>query len=153
MEPVNYMLMCNQKLEDGLRSSGAAFRAMLAQVIYDMEYRPSKADPDVYLKPAIKPNGFRYYEMLLVYSDDVLSISHQPLEAINGIKSVFKLKGDKATVPEMHLGGGISEVENSNGTKCWTMSSEKYVKAAVSNIEEKLENIISARFTKINIPV
>ena len=67
-----------------------------------------------------------------------MSISHEPLEAISGIKAVFKLKGDKATVPEMYLGGGISEVENSNGTKCWTMSSEKYVKAAVANIDEKL---------------
>ena len=56
--------------------------------------------------------------MLLTHSDDTLSISHQPLEAINSIKAVFKLKGDKATVPEMCLGGGISEVENSNGTKC-----------------------------------
>jgi len=55
--------------------------------------------------------------MLLVYSDDILSISHEPLIAISGIKSVFKLKGDKATVPEMYLGGRISEVENSNGTK------------------------------------
>ena len=104
-----------------LKSSSAAFRSILAEVIYDMGYWPLKADLDVYLKPAIKSNGFQYYEILLVYSDDILSISHQPLEATNGIKSVFKLKGDKATVPEMYLGGGISEVENSNGTKCWTM--------------------------------
>lgn len=102
----------------GLKSSSSAFRSMLAQVICDMGHRPSRVDPDAYLKSAIKPNGFRYYPMLLVYSDDILSISHEPLEAISSIKTVFKLKGDKAAVPEMHLEGGISEVENSNGTKC-----------------------------------
>ena len=32
----------------------------------------------------------------------------------------------------------MSEVENSNGTKCWKMSSEKHVKSAVANIEDKL---------------
>ena len=38
----------------GLKSSSAAFRSMLAQVTCDMGCWPSKADPDVCLKPAIK---------------------------------------------------------------------------------------------------
>ena len=54
------------------------------------------------------------------------------------IKSALELKRGNATVPEMFLGGGTSEVENPNGTKCWTMSSEKHVKSAVDNIEDKL---------------
>ena len=48
----------------GLKSSGAAFRAMLADTIWDLGYRPSKADPDVWSKPATKANGFKYYEMI-----------------------------------------------------------------------------------------
>ena len=59
----------------GLKSSGAAFRSLLASVIWDMGYRPSKADPDVWLKPATKGNGFKYYEIILCYVDDVISIS------------------------------------------------------------------------------
>ena len=31
----------------GLKSSGAAFRALLAETLYDLNYRPTKADPDV----------------------------------------------------------------------------------------------------------
>ena len=30
----------------GLKSSGAAFRALLAETLYDLNYRPTKADPD-----------------------------------------------------------------------------------------------------------
>ena len=41
----------------GLKSSGAAFRAKLAKVIWDLNYRPTKADPDACLRPAVKPNG------------------------------------------------------------------------------------------------
>ena len=29
-------------------------------------------DRDVYIKPQMKPNGDRYYEILLVYVDDIL---------------------------------------------------------------------------------
>ena len=31
----------------GLRFSGAAFRSLLAEVLHDLGYVPSKADPDV----------------------------------------------------------------------------------------------------------
>ena len=90
------------------------------------------------MRPAIKPDGSRYYEMILCYVDDVISISTNPMDAIDGIKAVFRLKGDKAEVPEMYLGGGIQEVVNNSGRRCWTLSSEKYVKTAVSNLEETL---------------
>ena len=92
----------------GLKSSSPAFRTMLAKVMCDLGFCPSKADPDVCLKPATKPNGFRCHAMFLVCSDDALSMSHEPFEAIDGVKSVLKLKGDKATVPDMCLGGRIS---------------------------------------------
>ena len=38
----------------GLKSSGATLRAFLAEKLYDLGYRPSMADPDVWLRPAIK---------------------------------------------------------------------------------------------------
>ena len=67
----------------GLKSSGAAFRSFLAEQLYDIGYTPSKADPDVWLRPAVKPDGFEYYEMILCYVDDVLSISHDAMKTMN----------------------------------------------------------------------
>ena len=57
---------------------------------------------------------------------------------MDGIKNVFKLKDDKAEVPGVYLGAKLSQVETEMGTKCWSMSSEKYVKAAIDNLESKL---------------
>ena len=57
--------------------------------------------------------------MILCYVDDVISISHYPMEAIEGIKATFKLKGNKAEVPEMYLGGGLAEVKMDMGVECW----------------------------------
>ena len=122
----------------GLKSSGAAFRSKLAGVLNDLNYRPSFADPDVWLKAAVKPNGFEYYEMVLVYVDDVMVISHIPSHTIDGIKAVFTLKGGKASPPDMYLGVTIESKKNAVGTKCWTMSPEKYVNASVKNVEDAL---------------
>ena len=122
----------------GLKSSGAAFRAKLAGVLHDLNYRPTKADLDVWLRAAIKPNGEKYYEMALCYVDDVLVISHNPLETIEGLKRTFKLKGDKAVSPDMYLGANLKQVETALGTTCWTMSSEDYVKMAIKTVEDKL---------------
>jgi hypothetical protein len=43
----------------GLKSSGAAFRSKLAGVLDDLQYRPTLADPDVWIKAGVKANGFR----------------------------------------------------------------------------------------------
>ena len=63
---------------NGLKRSGALFRAFLAETLYDIGYKPTWADPDVWLRPAVKPDGFEYYEYTLCYIDDVLCLSHDP---------------------------------------------------------------------------
>ena len=89
----------------GLKSSGAAFRSLLSETLHDLGYRPSYADPDVDMRPAVKPNSFKYYEYVLVYVDDVLHISFEPMKTMKGIRNKFKIKNDKIEEPEMYLGG------------------------------------------------
>ena len=88
----------------GLKSAGAAFRSLLADTLVDMGYRPTKADPDVWIRPAVKANGFEYYEMVLCYVDDILSISHDPHATRTAITSAFKLKDDRIAEPDVYLG-------------------------------------------------
>lgn len=47
----------------GLKSSGAAWRAHLAQTLRSFGFDSSLADPGIWLQPACKPNGFKYYEL------------------------------------------------------------------------------------------
>ena len=86
----------------GLKSSGATFRALLAKTLYDLNYRPTKADPDVWLRPAAKPDGFEYYELVLCYFDDVLCMSHNAMKTMKGIQRSFKLKDDKIEEPDTY---------------------------------------------------
>lgn len=57
----------------GLKSSGAAFRAFLTEHLNDIGFTPTYADPDVWMRPAIKGNGFKYWEYVLCYVDDLLA--------------------------------------------------------------------------------
>lgn len=74
----------------------------------------------------------------MYYVDDVLVMSEAAMKTMDGIRRVFKLKGDKAERPDMYLGAQIMEVTTDNGTKCWSLFSEKYVKAAVKNVDDAL---------------
>ena len=87
----------------GLKYSGAAFRALLAKTLYNIGYTPSQADPVVWIRPLVKPDGFEYYKMILCYVDDVLSISHDAMKTLKGIQRKFKLKDNKITEPENYL--------------------------------------------------
>jgi hypothetical protein len=46
----------------GLRSSGRSFRDFLAKNLRELGFVSSKADPDLWMKAAIKPNGDKVYE-------------------------------------------------------------------------------------------
>ena len=122
----------------GLKSAGAAFRAHLAEHLYSMSYRPSYADPDVWLRPAVKKNGDEYYEYVLAYCDDILAISMKPSKTMLQIKKKFVLKNDRYDPPEDYLGATLAVMKNDSGIDCWTQSSDKYIAASVKNVEEKL---------------
>ena len=123
----------------GLKSSGAAFRSLLAETLRDLSYEPSQADPDVWMRPAVKPDGFEYWEYVLCYVDDLLSISHDPLKTMHGVQNKFKLKDDKIAEPDVYLGATLSKMQTADGKMCWTMSSDAYCQAAVKNVECTLE--------------
>ena len=99
----------------GLKSSGAAFRLLLAETLYDLGYLPTKAELDVWIRPAVKDNGFEYYGFVLCYVDDILSISHDPRKTMDGINNTFKLKNDKIEEPENYLGADLSKMTTADG--------------------------------------
>ena len=79
----------------GLKSSGTEFRSKIAGVLRDIGYFSTKGDPNVWIRPAVKTDGTEYHEMVLCYVDNVLAILATPMKTIEGIKALFKLKGDK----------------------------------------------------------
>ena len=76
--------------------------------------------------------------MVLCYVDNVLAISTDIMKTIDDIKQVFELKGDKVEPPDMYLGASLQTVVTASGKTCLEMSSEKYVRTLVINVQERL---------------
>jgi len=122
----------------GLKTSGAAWHATFAQQLSDMGYASSKADPDVWLRPAVKNDGHHYYEMLLIYMDDILCVSHRPHDTMQQIQQLYRLKDEVVGPPKRYLGANIAKFQLPDGTEAWSASARDYVKTAVRNIEDVL---------------
>ena len=124
----------------GLKSSGAAWRAHFAQVLHDLGYISSLADPDVWLRAEKKSCGFEYYAYVLVYVDDVLVVSHTPKETMEALSRLFRLK-DGFAPPTRYLGATIKRwrLQGDEAARHWGHSSEEYVKQSIANVETELE--------------
>ena len=83
----------------GLKFSGVAFWSFFAETLNSLNYRPYYSDPDVRMRPAVKPDGYQYCEYVVCYVNDILCISHKPEETMKGIQSYFNLKNNKVEEP------------------------------------------------------
>jgi hypothetical protein len=118
-----------------LKSAGAAFRATLAQLLQDLGYKSSKADPDVWMHEAVRDDGHKYYEMLFVYVDDILALSHKAQDAIMEITAFLKAKDGSIKPPEIYLGANVEKIQLPDGREVWSTSPQTYVKNSILVIE------------------
>ncbi len=127
----------------GLKSSGAAFHAHLANALQSIGFISSLADPDVWYRAAIKPNGEKYYEYLLTYVDDILLLSCDPNIAFKQLTEIYRFK-EPPGKPKKYLGADVFEFYFPNDPtkkRRWGMSSEQYVKEAVRMVKVELAKI------------
>lgn len=142
----------------GLKSSGAAWRAHLAQSMSDIGFKPCQADPDVWMRGAVKENGNKYYEYVLIYVDDLLVCSRKPDLIMQTLSKVYRFKEDpktneKWTPPDRYLGANIGQYQlhtSSNGKKHWYMPAEGYINAAIANLEVELSKIGKTLHSKVD---
>ena len=72
----------------------------------------------------------------MTYVDDIIAVSENTVGVLEELRrSNIKFKNDKIEPPDVYLGAKLS-VKTMDGIKRWTISSDKYVEAAVRNVEE-----------------
>jgi hypothetical protein len=74
----------------------------------------------------------------LIKTDDGQNVEPRVV-ILEEVQKTLKLKNDRIEQPEFYLGAKLQE-KPINNIKCWTISSQDYVKASVKNIEESLKN-------------
>ena len=94
----------------GRRTSGARFHAKFADTLRALGFKPTYADPDVWIRDA-----GTCYEYVVVYVDDILTALKDPKSFYSALQSDpwnYKLKNVEE--PRYHLGGDF--FRDSDGT-------------------------------------
>ena len=105
----------------------------------ELGYESCKADPDLWMKPEVKPtDGSKYYSYILLYVDDILAIHHDAGGLLKRIDKYFQLKPDSMGTPDIYLGAKLRQTTLPNGVVAWGMSPSKYVQEAVKNFQATL---------------
>ena len=109
----------------------------MASTLHDMQFKASLADPDVWMRPAVKASGEKYYEYIFVYVDDILVVSEKPAVTMDTIGKAYRLKEGSVGPPTQYLGAQIKphRFDDMPGSVFWSMGSARYVKEAVHNLE------------------
>ena len=141
----------------GLKSSGARWRDHMASTLNEAGYSSCLADPDVWMKPKVKPCGFKYWEYVLVYVDDILVISHEPQVVMDYLSQKYTLKSGSVGEPTAYLGAEVKKwmIEGAEDPlkPRWALSSDLYVKRAVANVERELADVGERLSTKVKTPL
>ena len=135
----------------GLKTSAARFHEPLSSKLRKMDFHPSKADFDLWMKQ----NG-DHYEYIATYVDDLLVFSKDPMKIIEEIKNEYDLKG--VGKPEYYLGGNfhiakdvdsLKEVDNDDKnhhlSSKWTkedistaFSAQTYIQQSIEKLEQMM---------------
>jgi Reverse transcriptase (RNA-dependent DNA polymerase) len=137
----------------GLRSSGAQWREHLATTLRTAGFTSCKADPDVWLRPAVKDTGEKYYEYVLCYVDDVLCGSERPQQVMAYLSEKYTLKSGSVKEPDVYLGADIKKFAVDTDQYAWGISPDTYVKSAVIEVERKLSEIGKKLANRVSTPM
>ena len=85
----------------GTRSGGARWHDRLFDILQELKFKPSKVDPDVWMRP--EPGG-TCYEYIAVYVDDLAIAAKDPQAFCNELKRKYNLKLKGVGPLEYHLG-------------------------------------------------
>ena len=119
----------------GSKSAAASWRAAIIKALRDQGFVPCRADNDVMMRPAVKADGAKVYEYVLIYSDDLLVVAVNPSEILSKVDQHYKVKDGSDGVPTRYLGANISKYTLPDGTWAWAIGSDEYCKTAVENVE------------------
>ncbi len=120
----------------GGKAAGADYWRHVRKAMSEMGFESCKADPDVWMRPGMKKDGTKYWQYVLLYTDDILAIMEEPEKFLKEeMDNFFTLKPSSIGPPKQYLGNKVSQVDLDNGVKAWSFSSSQYVQNAVHNVE------------------
>ena len=128
----------------GTRSAAARFHESLSAKLRRINFRPSRADPDLWIR-RLKDGSYDY---IARYVDDVMCFSKTPETIIAYLQQFYTMKG--VGYPQFYLGGDVNTLpptwKEHNVT--YGLSAHTYIKNCVPN----LERMCDTTFKPVSVP-
>jgi hypothetical protein len=114
------LLLSHNRALYGGKSAGSDFRNHLMSCMHHIGFKSCPADPDLWMRSAIKSDGINVYEYVLLYTDDAHSIGVEAESILRKeIGKYFELKEKSIGPPKLYLRGHLNLVELDNGVTAW----------------------------------
>jgi len=129
----------------GLKSSSARYHEHMSVKLRNMGFKPSKADPDLYIKRL--PDGS--YEYIARYVDDVIAFAKDPMKIMKELQKTYSMKG--VGTPQYYLGGDVIELPKDwyNEQVYTAFSAKTYIQNVVPKLSKMCEK---EQFHKYSTP-
>ena len=125
----------------------------MAKNLDEINFKLCVADPDVWLRPAVRPDGTEYYEYILMYVGNILEISVHATKILKILEgNTGQYKNIKIASPDIYVGAKLQE-RAINNIECWTIGSVEYIQAAIAAVEEGLNTKRCKLPNKVSMPM
>jgi hypothetical protein len=108
------------------------------------------------MRAKTKLNGFQYWSYILVYTDDLLVVDHEPQVVMDYMSLRYTLKLGSVKEPDSYLGTQVTKYRIDGADDPdklrWAMLSEVYVKRAVTDVETELAKVDKCLPTRVLTP-
>ena len=88
-------------------------------------YTSCRADPDLWMRKAVRSNVKSYYEYLLLYVNDYLAVSKHPTELLQELDKYFPIKPGSVGPPKLYLRAKVSKIQLPNGVEDYSVSTSQ----------------------------
>jgi hypothetical protein len=110
-----------------------------------MDREDIKADPDLWMRGALNPNGDAVYEYVIsCYVDNLVFQGVDPEAFMDLLGQQFTLKPRSITEPDTYVGVDVKrfQIPNSDEPKKvrWAFELTSYVKKAIADVEKELKD-------------
>ena len=123
----------------GLNSTGSSWRKAVAQVLKELDFVSTLSEPDVWIQEAVREGGFKYYDILFVYINDILAVLHEATDIMKEIKAFYRVKEESIKPPDIYFCANIMKVQMPHVREVWGPSSRDFMNNAIIKVEQLFE--------------
>ena len=121
-----------------IKYMGFLWRSALAAALQEIGLNPTMVYPKVWIRSPMRLDGYKYYEMILVYVNNIMIVYHLGDEVARKIGNFYKIKEGIQGLPTWYLGADTEKIQIKHGCEIWKTSSRYYITNDIETVEALL---------------